>query len=60
MAVFAYRGRNSGGELQQGTLEGDDSAAIADQLIKQGITPTEIKSSVKEAAVESNRVSLWH
>ena len=59
MAVFAYRGRNSGGELQQGMLEGDDSAAIADQLIKQGITPTEIKSSGKVSAVASSGASLW-
>lgn len=59
MAVFAYRGRNSSGELQQGTLEGEDSAAIADQLIKQGITPTEIKSSGKVTAVASSGASLW-
>jgi MSHA biogenesis protein MshG len=59
MAVFAYRGRDASGGLQQGTLEGDDSAAVADQLIKQGITPTEIKPSGKVTAVAASGASLW-
>jgi len=44
MPVFAYKGRNGRGDLVEGTLEGDDSGAIADQLVKNGITPTEIRS----------------
>src|SRR3989339_351477 len=59
MAAFAYRGRNASGDLEQGTLEGEDSAAIADQLIKKGITPTEIKISGKESAVAVSGASLW-
>lgn len=59
MAVFAYRGRNSGGDLEQGTLEGEDSTAIADQLLKKGITPTEIKISSKVNAAATSGVSLW-
>lgn len=43
MAVFAYKGRNLRGDLVEGTLEGEDSGAIADQLINISITPTEIK-----------------
>ncbi len=43
MAVFAYKGRNGRGDLVEGTLDGDDSGAIADQLMKTGITPTDIK-----------------
>lgn len=43
MAVFAYKGRNGRGDLVEGTLDGDDSGAIADQLINISITPTEIK-----------------
>ncbi|MDO8291686.1 MAG: type II secretion system F family protein [Gallionella sp.] len=42
MGVFAYKGRNGLGDLVQGTLDGDDSGAIADQLMNTGITPTEI------------------
>jgi MSHA biogenesis protein MshG len=43
VAVFAYKGRNGRGDLVEGTLDGDDSGAIADQLINISITPTEIK-----------------
>jgi MSHA biogenesis protein MshG len=59
MAVFAYKGRNTSGDLQQGTLEGDDSVAIAEQLFKQGITPIEIKPSGKVSAAAVSGVSLW-
>ena len=45
MGVFAYKGRNGRGEQVAGTLEGDDSGAVADQLLKTGITPTEIRAS---------------
>ena len=43
MAVFAYRGRNKRGDLVEGTLDGSDSGAIADQLMNTGITPTDIR-----------------
>ena len=45
MGVFAYKGRNGRGELVEGTLEGDDSGAVADRLMKGGITPTDIRPS---------------
>ena len=44
MAIFAYKGRNVRGDLVEGTLDGDDSSVIADQLINTGVTPTEIKA----------------
>ena len=59
MAVFAYRGRSSNGDLEQGTLEGDDSVAIAEQLSKKGIIPTEIKPSGKVIAPTTSGKSLW-
>ncbi|MDD2913884.1 MAG: type II secretion system F family protein [Gallionella sp.] len=43
MAVFAYKGRNARGDLMQGTLEGDDSYAVADKMMNTGITPLEIR-----------------
>jgi MSHA biogenesis protein MshG len=43
VAVFAYKGRNARGDLVEGTLDGEDSGAIADQLMNTSITPTEIK-----------------
>src|SRR5471032_910574 len=42
MGVFTYKGRNGRGDLVQGTLDGDDSGVIADQLMNTGITPIEI------------------
>ncbi len=43
MAVFSYKGRNGRGDMTQGTLEGDDSNAVADQLMNTGITPLDIR-----------------
>ncbi|MGC2165671.1 MAG: type II secretion system F family protein [Gallionella sp.] len=42
MAVFAYKGRNGRGDLVEGTLDGDDSSVIADQLINIGVIPVEV------------------
>lgn len=42
MPAYAYKGRNTRGELVRGTLESTDSNAAADQLINNGITPLEI------------------
>ncbi|MCX7193490.1 MAG: type II secretion system F family protein [Proteobacteria bacterium] len=43
MAVFAYKGRNASGGTVAGTLEGDDSGAIADHLSNMGVTPVDIQ-----------------
>ena len=59
MAVFSYKGRSAKGDLVQGTLEGTDSGAIADQLFSTGITPTEIKPSASVRAASSTGSSLW-
>ncbi|HEX7454714.1 MAG TPA: type II secretion system F family protein [Gallionella sp.] len=52
MGVFAYKGRNTRGDMAEGTLDGDDSGAVADQLLSMGITPIDIKpfrgSSLKQ------------
>lgn len=45
MSVFAYKGRNGRGDRVEGTLEGEDSRVIADQLMNTGITPIEIIQS---------------
>jgi len=60
MPVFAYKGRSARGELVQGSLEGADSGAIADQLLNTGITPTEIKLTSQALRSGSDTVvSLW-
>jgi MSHA biogenesis protein MshG len=45
MPQFAYRGRNSRGDLVSGRLEGADSAAVADQLLSTGVTPVDIREA---------------
>jgi MSHA biogenesis protein MshG len=42
MPHFAYKGRDKGGRLVEGVLEGADSGAIAGQLFNTGITPVDI------------------
>ena len=60
MPVFNYKGRsNRGGELIQGTLEGADSGAIADQLLNTGITPTEIRISLNSRTTRAQEMTLW-
>ncbi|MBI4937728.1 MAG: type II secretion system F family protein [Nitrosomonadales bacterium] len=61
MAVFAYKGRSAKGDLVQGTLDGPDSGAVADQLLRTGITPTEINPSrARRAADHAISGALWH
>ncbi|MBI3044747.1 MAG: type II secretion system F family protein [Betaproteobacteria bacterium] len=43
MPHFAYKGRDKGGQLVEGVLEGPDSGAVAGQLSAGGITPVEIR-----------------
>ncbi len=59
MPLFAYKGRSARGDLVQGTLEGADSSAIANQLMNTGITPVEIKFSRRAADQTTPEVSLW-
>lgn len=45
MPAFAYKGRNSGGQLIEGVLEGASSGAVADVLLGLGLTPVEIRET---------------
>jgi MSHA biogenesis protein MshG len=45
MPTYAYKGRNSGGQLVEGVLEGASSGAIVDLLRAQGLTPVAIKET---------------
>jgi len=49
MGYFAYKARDSRGELVQGVLEGADSSAIAAQLFGSGVTPVEIGETSRPA-----------
>ncbi|MBS4098969.1 MAG: type II secretion system F family protein [Sulfuricella sp.] len=50
MPFFAYKGRNSYGEMVRGVLEGSNSGAVADQLFNTGVTPVEIVATRKPVA----------
>ena len=45
MPTFAYKARNSGGALVEGTLDGMAAGAVADVLLGQGLTPVEIRET---------------
>ncbi|MFA7290777.1 MAG: type II secretion system F family protein [Rhodocyclaceae bacterium] len=57
MANFAYKARNSGGQLVEGVLEGATSGAVADILLGQGVVPVEIRET-KAAAKSSGGAGL--
>ena len=42
MAIYAWRGRNSLGELIQGELDAVSEEAVADQLLSLGLVPVHI------------------
>lgn len=54
MAFFAYKARNSGGELIQGVLESPDSGAAASQLSSLGMTPVDITPTTAPKAPGAN------
>jgi len=53
MPFFAYTGRNGRGELVKGRLEGNDSGAVADQLLSTGITPVDIQAAGNQPAAKA-------
>ncbi|MBK9444923.1 MAG: type II secretion system F family protein [Betaproteobacteria bacterium] len=57
MANYAYKARNSGGQLVEGVLEGATSGAVADILLGQGVVPVEIRET-KAAAKSSGGAGL--
>lgn len=42
MPSFTYKARNTRGELLSGRLEGASEAAVADELLRSGLTPVDI------------------
>ena len=59
MPFFAYKGRNSRGELMQGVLEGADSGAVADQLFGTGVTPVEITATTRAVSAVGGELTPW-
>jgi len=59
---FAYKGRNAGGQLVEGVLEGASAGAVADLLAGQGLMPVEIKETRKAVAAgagQSDGINLF-
>ncbi|HZX33560.1 MAG TPA: type II secretion system F family protein [Rhodocyclaceae bacterium] len=61
MPNFAYKGRNSGGQMVEGVLEGASAGMVADLLLGQGLTPIEIKETRKAAgtSAKSDGIQLF-
>ncbi|MES2048546.1 MAG: type II secretion system F family protein [Pseudomonadota bacterium] len=57
MPFFAYKARNTRGELVEGVLESVDSSAVASQLFNTGITPIQINPTSKPG--DSGTYSWW-
>ncbi len=54
MPSFSYKGRNSGGQLVEGVLEGATSGAVADLLLGQGLS-ADRNPRIQAAAIEGGR-----
>ncbi len=57
MTTYAWRGRNPGGEMMQGTLEADSDDAVANQLLAVGVTPLTI--AVRADGASSGGAGIW-
>ena len=53
MPSYAYKGRDSGGKLVEGVVDGADSGAVVDFLRGQGVTPVAITPVQSGAAKKS-------
>ncbi len=53
MANFAYKGRDSQGNATSGVVEAANEMAAAEQLMRRGVMPTELKpGKAKSAAID--------
>lgn len=55
MPFFAYKGRNAGGQVSEGVLEGASAGAVADMLLASGLTPVAIsETAAPRVGIEFN------
>ena len=59
MPYFSYKARNARGELMTGVLEGADANAIADQLMRTGLTPIDIVASRQSGGDGAGNPLAW-
>lgn len=53
MPSFTYKARNPRGEMLSGRLEGSSSDAVADELMRSGLTPIDIRPQVAKTETAS-------
>jgi MSHA biogenesis protein MshG len=58
MPTFAYRGRNAGGQLVEGVLEGGTADFVADLLYGRGVTPVDIREAGESAAKPASNFNI--
>jgi MSHA biogenesis protein MshG len=59
MPAFAYKARNPRGELLSGRVEGASMDAVADELLRSGLTPVEVKAQETQAGAEQFMARLF-
>jgi MSHA biogenesis protein MshG len=60
VANFAYKGRDAGGKLVEGVLEGTSAGGVADLLLGRGVTPLAIsETQAKPQAAGGGGVTLF-
>ncbi|MDP2430624.1 MAG: type II secretion system F family protein [Pseudomonadota bacterium] len=55
MPSFTYKARNTRGELLTGKLEGGSEAAVADELLRSGLTPVDITGVAAQSDGEAGQ-----
>ncbi|MEW6676823.1 MAG: type II secretion system F family protein [Pseudomonadota bacterium] len=59
MPAFLYKARNPRGELLSGRVDGASMDAVADELIRSGLTPVEVKAQETQASAEQYMARLF-
>ena len=54
MASFSYKGRDKDGALVQGAMQGNSQEVVANELVRQGITPTLITEKSEPVDIFAN------
>jgi MSHA biogenesis protein MshG len=58
VANFAYKGRDAGGKLIEGVLEGASAGGVADLLLGRGVTPVSIQETSAKAGGASAGIAF--
>ena len=58
MPAFQYKARNTRGELLTGRVDALSMDAVAEELMRSGLTPVEVKSQDERAKAPSTLVKL--